>query len=191
MGGGGPRSLLHGWPASTEQGVSPDHCLLAGTAEVGWGKILQAPEERAPGPAPSSPGDWKKSKSATHWLLRQAFLEERGHGEKKRGGGGGRLDWEGGHLWGLRQGTALTWEVAWPPRRACSRAISAASSSVRLREVRGSLKCSNSSLTRAWREAQDADTPPLAQAGSPSSFRCVMGMRFGKQGRSRTHYHCF
>ena len=56
----------------------------------------------------------------------------------------------------------LTWEVACPPRWACSRAISAASSSVRLSEVSGSLRCSNSSLTRAWREPQDADTtlPP-------------------------------
>lgn len=55
-------------------------------------------------------------------------------------------------------GEALTWAVACPPWRACSTTISAASSSVRLSDIKGSRKCSDSSLTRAWREPRDTDT---------------------------------
>lgn len=91
----------------------------------------------------------------------------------------------------LLQSTALTWDVACAPRRACSRAISAASSSVRLSKVRGSLKCSKSSLTRAWKEPQDTDTTTLPpglyhKAGSLSRFGWMMGMRYGKEGRNKT-----
>lgn len=91
---------------------------------------------------------------------------------------------------GLLQGTALTWEVACAPWRACSRAISAASSSVLLNKVRGSLKCSKSSLTRAWKEPQDTDTTfPLGlyhRAGSLSKFGWVMGMKYGEKGRNKS-----
>lgn len=94
------------------------------------------------------------------------------------------------HLWGACTGHGPTWEAACAPRRACSRAVSAASSSVRLSEVRGSLKCSDSSLTRAWKEPQDTDTtlPPglYHKAGSLSRFGWVMGMRYGKEERNKT-----
>lgn len=134
-----------------------------------------------------------QSQSRTGSLSKPIPSGNRGRMRRK----GADVQW-GGLYWerreerisgGLLQGTALTWEVACAPWRACSRAISAASSSVLLNKVRGSLKCSKSSLTRAWKEPQDTDTtfPPglYHRAGSLSKFGWVMDMRYGGKGRNK------